>query len=203
MDDLSINDNYAEQYKGLKKIIYEELLPYFSMVDQLSEDFNSDADEISKKNPLFIYINNSLWSSVFITFSKLLDGNRSKRNIIHFVDFCEKHINEILLLNGNTLSQEIINKHKNLIQQNQNAIKNICARRDKYFAHNDPAYFLDSEKIEDDFPITKNELIEVFNCFVTILSDHQELNEGSRTIVWELPYKQAMYNLLHNSLEKQ
>jgi hypothetical protein len=74
------------------------------------------------------------------------------------------------------------------------------ARRDKFFAHLDKKYFLKPEKVEVDYPLASAEVIELANCMIKIIFDHQEGLGGPQNFHLAEFYTISVDNMVRNLL---
>jgi len=151
--------------------VAEDLVPKMAMFDHIGKKIKNEYKLVEQTEPLLFYIYNSIEVDVFLTLAKLLDGNRSDKNILKFISFCESNRKKITWKSG-IMPHSVIEEHKRLIKEFENTISIIKIRRDKYLAHSDKEYFLDSKKLNKDYPIRNLEMIEIIKCFQKILGDH-------------------------------
>lgn len=69
----------------------------------------------------------------------------------------------------------LVDAHLNNINEFKDLINNLYSLRDKNFAHSDKQYFDDPNKIDIDFPVSWDELNELFDCIANILREHYSL----------------------------
>lgn len=70
---------------------------------------------------------------------------------------------------------DLVDTHLSYINAFEELIENLHSLRDKNFAHSDKQYFDDPDKINLDFPVSWNELTELFDCVANILREHHSL----------------------------
>lgn len=152
-----------------------------AMFDHIGKKIDNEYDLITQTEPLIFYIYSSIQVDIFLTLAKLLDGRRSDKNILKFINFSEANRTKITW-NSGVIPHDIILKHKKLIEKFKTTIDIINIRRDKYLAHSDKEYFLDRNKLDQDYPIGRDETIEIIKCFQQILSDHTMGLNNSATL---------------------
>lgn len=189
-----IQENYEESLKGYVNIVSMNLVPKMAMFDQLSISLESGCPQIEKQ-PLIFYLFDSIQIDVFLILAKLVDGTRSDKNILRFIDFCESN-RKVITWKSGQITQDLITNHRNKISNVQNTIEKIKKRRDKYIAHLDKDYFLDINKLNEDFPIDREEMKDLTRCFQQILADHCQGLEGIIPVSIDGFFNIAMDNLL-------
>jgi hypothetical protein len=70
---------------------------------------------------------------------------------------------------------ELVDIHLNNVNEFKDLICNLHNLRDKNFAHSDKQYFDNPDKIDLDFPVSWDELNELFDCVTNILREHYSL----------------------------
>ena len=168
---MTIQDQYEEQLRGYSGMITSDLVPKMGILDGMFKRLSDDNQALAKDEPILGFLFNAVKLDVFLSIAKLLDGKRSDRNVQRFIAFCETHRTKIQWKSGE-IPLKIIRRHQSLLSANETVIKKFTARRDKYLAHTDKEYFLDAEKLEADFPLTRTEIVGLIQCFQTIICDH-------------------------------
>ncbi|MFY0729959.1 hypothetical protein [Pseudomonas sp. NFX15] len=177
---MDVQQTYENLLKQFQHIIFEDLTPKLSLFDVLDTRIQNDQETFFDKVHIFGYFWQSLETDVFLILAKLLDGKRSDRNIIRFIDFCESNRTKIHWLEG-VIPIESIIRHKQHLADHRETINKITIRRDKFFAHSDKIYFLDRDKLDQDYPVRTSDLMDLTRCFQRIITDHSlGLNRSGR-----------------------
>lgn len=180
-------NQYEEMLRGFSYIVAAELVPALAIYDRLNRALIVDHDDLIEAEPLLHYLHKSLELDVFLTFSKLLDGHRSERNIIKFVNFCDANQKKIVLGNASATTnqstmKELVVKHQKMLAERQDTIVRLTSRRDKYLAHSDKKYFLNLTKLDEDFPVSTKDLVDLVQCFQKIVNDHSMALESKAAL---------------------
>ena len=110
-----------------------------------------------------------------MSISKLIESEkRGGRTFSKFLSFIEGSLGQIREVYP-SINHELIKKQRDLLESIENGIINILTQRDKYFAHADNTYFLDSDKIITDFPNTYNELVKIVQTLQNIICVHSQI----------------------------
>jgi hypothetical protein len=187
---MEIIDIFNEQFDGFTHIVFGEIHPKIGIYNALLNN-----REIIENDPALVLIVNALEIDIKITLAKLLDGNRSERNIIKFINFCETNSKHIPW-KGETSLVNMVKKHKELLDANEDSINRLCKQRDKYFAHYDKKYFQNKDKLEEDFIMPFKEIIKIINIFGKIVSEINLGYKGSSPISIGDMYNAYMYNVI-------
>jgi hypothetical protein len=191
---MNIQGTYETNLSRYKDIVFNDLLPkfgvYCALIDKMTKDLS-----ILEKEPLIHLLLQSTEVDLFLILARLLDGNRSDKNIIKFNNYCERHRKDIFW-KDKCLSNVVISKHNKMIQDNVSTIQTIANRRDKFLAHSDKEYFLEPHKINEDFPIDINSHKKLIQCFVNILNDHSDGLNGIKSMAVNDVFYASTYNLI-------
>lgn len=194
---MDVQDTYESLLKGYQQIVFDDLTPKLALYHSLYKKYEENNELFLDKAGIFAYIIQSLEVDTLLLMAKLLDGKRSDRNILKFIAFSDSNRLAINWKNGN-IPAELITKHKELIAEKQAVINRITVRRDKFLAHSDKQYFLNRDKLDEDYPVSIDDLIGVVQCFQKILTDHSfGLMSGGR-----VSYEDFFYIAVDNLLNK-
>lgn len=194
---------YEEMLHGFSHIVAAELVPALAIYDTINRALTEDGDRLTRAEPLLHYLHKSLELDVFLTFSKLLDGHRSERNIIKFINFCDANHRKINWQKASTSSKqptmmELVIEHRLMLVKRHGIINKLKSRRDKYLAHSDKEYFLNLSKLDEDFPVSTKDLVDLAQCFQRIVNDHTWALESKSAI----SIHEFVYAATENFLEK-
>lgn len=194
---MDVQETYESLLKGYQQIVFDDLTPKLALYHSLCKKYEENNEAFLDKAGILVYAIQSLEVDTLLLMAKLLDGNRSDRNIIKFINFSDSNRLAIKWKTGN-IPAELTTKHKELITEQQEIIKRITVRRDKFLAHSDKQYFLNRDKLDEDYPVSIDELIGVVQCFQKILTDHSfGLMSGGR-----VSYEDFFYIAVDNLLNK-
>ena len=129
---------------------------------------------------LFTSIAEALHVDIILSLAKLFE-ERSGRNIPRFLNYVEANYTHIDWARQRITHDEITAQRK-LIEPHTQAIQSIKGQRDKYFAHHDKEYFTDSSGLNDDFPLTKDAIINLVRLLQKILGEHSFALNGSMRV---------------------
>ena len=68
---------------------------------------------------------------------------------------------------------DVLSKQFEALQEHKSTISSIKGRRDKFFAHMDEKYLHDPEKIYDDFPLEREDVIMLARTLLYIVHEHE------------------------------
>jgi hypothetical protein len=194
---MDVQEMYESLLKGYQQIVFDDLAPKLALYHSLYKKYEENNEVFLDKAGIFAYVIQSLEVDTLLLMAKLLDGKRSDRNILKFIAFSDSNRLAINWKNGN-IPAELITKHKELIAEKQAVINRITVRRDKFLAHSDKQYFLNRDKLDEDYPVSIDDLIGVVQCFQRILTDHSfGLMSGGRA-----SYEGFFYIAVDNLLNK-
>ena len=151
---ISINNNF---------LLYKHLLK--KREDRL--------DAIHYANAFFSMIGEALFTDVIISLSRLYEKNyrKSYGNLYNYLDFIDTNSNlftvdekirrveniggleEYIKENFPSSINELIENHRNMLNDMESKIDSLMTWRDKYYAHNDGKYFFESEKLYKEVPL--------------------------------------------------
>lgn len=194
---MDVQEMYESLLNGFQQIVFDDLVPKLALYHSLNKKYQENNDVFIDKAGIFAYVIQSLEVDTLLIMAELLDGKRSDRNIIKFIDFSESNRLTIKWKDG-SIPTEQIKKQRELIAENQATIERITVRRDKFLAHSDKKYYLNREKLDEDYPVSIEDLINLTRCFQKILSEHSfGLKNGGR-----VSYEDFFYIAVDNLLNK-
>ena len=88
---MDVQETYESLLKGYQQIVFDDLTPKLALYHSLYKNYEENNEVFLDKAGIFAYITHSLEVDTLLLMAKLLDGKRSDRNIIKFIDFLEKH----------------------------------------------------------------------------------------------------------------
>ena len=130
------------------------LKKYFSLYKLIKINYK----KTNKYSYVFCTILSSLEKTFFVELAKLLD-DREQRSLQSLIKISKKEIN-------NFKSNDEINKSIEKLEsilKNEELREKLKKYRDKYIAHNDKEYFINSQKIFKEYPIKNNVFEKVIN----------------------------------------
>ncbi len=160
---------YENFIKGLLKFI-NKLDNKAALFIHLHRKLYNNFDDVQLAPVLFVPIMESLYVDLVISLAKLYEQG-STRNLNKFLNFVESNQHKIRW-NGEGISQQKLSEHKQLLESEKSAISHVLAQRNKYFAHHDCKYFTDSEKINDDYPVTIDDFRRLIEVAWKIINEH-------------------------------
>ena len=191
---MNVQEDYETNLSRYEEIVFNDLVPKFGIYCTLKNKLTM-VPSLLEKEPLLAFLLQSTEVDLFLLLAKLLDGNRSDKNILKFNNYCERNRKNIFW-KGKCLSNEMISRHKDMIQDNLSTIQTITIRRDKFLAHSDKTYFLEPHKVNDDFPIEIENNEKLIQCFVNILNEHSNGLKGTAKMAVNDVFNASTYNLI-------
>lgn len=174
-------DFYKSSLSRYKEIVSTVLVPKVALYDFFSRKLSVEEGAILQKAPLLFYMVEALYLDIVLTFTKLLDGKRSERNLLRFIDYCESNRTKIQW-KDKPLPLDVLRVNRAELRKHENTIENLKIHRDKYFAHSDKDYFLEPEKLNSDFPVSRENIIELLRSIQRLLSAHSHGLNGTGSI---------------------
>lgn len=173
---LEAQARYETDLHRLSEILSTALVPKLAMLQVLQRRMVSPTS--NDEYPLLPWIVEALQIDVVLTLTKLLDDSRSDRNVQCFLKFAEGNRSDIKWKDG-ALSHATLVGHVAALREHESAARMLRAHRDKYFAHSDKEYFLEPTKLDDDFPVTLDEVVGLVRAMQRIIGEHLHgLGEG-------------------------
>jgi hypothetical protein len=193
---MSEQDKYEQYLQGfanyLNKVANKAAV--FSYLDQ-----RPVGDEIELAPVLFLPIMESLLMDSVISLAKLYEPKDSM-NLNRFLNFVESNLGRIVW-QGKPVTRQQIEGQRQLIASQENAKANVLAQRNKYYAHHDPAFFTDSEKLHEHYPVTLPDVIQLIRTAHTIIGDHSFALHSSRPFTLHEFYVIGLDNMFHQLRE--
>lgn len=140
-------------------------------------DRENDQDIPEKIPLLFTSIAESLHVDIVLSLAKLFE-DRSDRSLPRFLNYVEANGKHLEWARQGITQSDLIRQRK-LIESHAQTIRNVKAQRDKYFAHHDKDYFNNSNGLNDDFPLTRDAIIDLVRLPQKILGEHSFAVSGS------------------------
>jgi hypothetical protein len=185
---------YKEYLDKFSNIITDELTPKQGMYDMMFERLSSDSHKLADNEPILVQFFLALQTDIMITLAKLCDI-KSGMSIPKFLEYSKKNVIDIKIKKSVNLL-DIINSNKLLLAKYNDKILNLREQRNKYFAHYTPDYFVDNSGLEKDFPLSHDDIIDLLNCTIEIISQHYEAFYGCVRISYGDLYSASMYNFI-------
>lgn len=124
--------------------------------------------EIVNNTPTFFRIhNNSIQRDLVIVLAKTFDPG-SRRSVLKLIDWIKENNNN-LEYKGQPLTDEDIESFLQNVSGIEHILSKIKTQRDKFIAHDDPIYFDEPYRINEDAPINLDELERVLDVLREIL----------------------------------
>ncbi|MBN8569346.1 MAG: hypothetical protein J0M18_06920 [Ignavibacteria bacterium] len=187
----SESENEKEYLEFFKKLL-DQLIYVNNIFEIYKHIQNKRVDKLSELNfaPTFFgLVLESLFSDTIVTLCKIYkNGKNDEYNIHTFLELIEKNVIlfswekrfsrstfkeqdiEYYKKLHNRVDLDIISKHREQIKQKHKSVESLFFWRDKHFAHNDKKYFLSSDLIAKDSPITYGEIKELIELVQDIMN---------------------------------
>lgn len=124
--------------------------------------------EIVNNTPTFFRIhNNSIQRDLVIVLAKTFDPS-SRRSIFKLIDWIKENKSN-LKYKGQPITDENIESYLQKIKSVKHILNKIKTQRDKFIAHDDPIYFDEPYRINEDAPINLDEFNSVLKVLRKIL----------------------------------
>lgn len=168
----NIQDNYT-------------LHKYLKEKTSIPEDLNA----LNKAPAFFTIATHSFQYTVIMGLAKLFEPPRGgAKNLSKFLNFLEVNHSYIFsndpqemkrLERTTPIDASTVSSHKKTLEEMQLLIKHLITWRDKLFAHNDPAYFVDRSRLVTDYPITYGEIERLIGFAIEVLNTYNVGFSGS------------------------
>lgn len=141
---------------------------YCKMIE-LSETQTKLMNDISPG--FFTLVFNAMISDIFINLTKLIDHKEESVGTIYTLILDSYH-SKSLFSNKHNISYKIKSNHQSELRKLGKTLSKVQYVRNKRFAHLDPRYQLDRDKIIEDKSITFNDLKEVFDVLHNVINHY-------------------------------
>jgi len=190
-----MSDDYFKKYRKHLSDEVIKLSGFISIYRTLNEKKNDRLDAMNFAPAFFGNVITSLYTSIVLWTSKLFDP-KSERGFVDLMNFAESNIglfskSKFMTRNSvkkdywlfktggwKALSVQEIQAHRTEIA-NCEALNNIHHQRDKFHAHFDKEYFFNRGKMNEDAPVTWNNLEEIRALMDKILNRYSSAFDGS------------------------
>lgn len=146
------------------------LIPKLAIYSSFVEKRKDYGESLWKIEPLLPYLLKSLELDLHMALAKFFDDD--SYNVRKFLDFCLSCRKDIFWVSGNPPS-ELLFAQKKKLSEHGDTINSIIKRRNKFFAHSDKIYTAHPDRIYNDFPLKEAEVIDLTNCLVSIVHQHE------------------------------
>ncbi len=130
-------------------------------------------------NRFFGYLERSVNDVIVIGLGKLMADNNDEMSIVKYLNKTEQELRKCL---SKELKEEIEARHNEVRELREKS--NVLSRRNKTAAHNAPKYFHNSELVNDDFPISTDQIDKTIEKFKEILDWHRKVVLKANTYEW-------------------
>lgn len=195
---MSEQDKYEQYLRGFTNYLNKvaNKVAVFSYLDQ-----KPFGDEVELAPVLFHPIMESLLMDSVISLAKLYEPKDSM-NLNTFLNFVESNLGRLIWQQA-PITRGQIESQRQLIVSQKNAKANVLSQRNRYYAHHDAAFFTDSDKLHERYPVTISDVIQLIRTAQTIIGDHTfALNSARPTTLHEF-YVVGLDNMFHQLREYQ
>lgn len=192
-----MNKSEAEKhFEEYREFLVEELgrlASYVRLYRRLHERRANRLNEMNIAPAFFLTTIDALFSAIVLWVDKLF-GERSERGLVNLLNFIEQHrdvfhIKELqrrknypnnhwMLKNRAPVTIESIQADRKRIVEFR-PLASFKLRRDKYHAHFDKKYFFDRAKLQEDAPLTWEDLEQVVRLGKEILNAYSADYDGN------------------------
>lgn len=169
--DIQTLTDYENYVHSLEHIVFNHVGIKLAIFKGFHESLSSDKEKVTIAFPVLFVLFDSLQVDCVMTISKLIEGERGKKSIQRFLGFVDSNKKKIRKKYSG-LTDDLVEKNLQQLEEVKINIQNILTQRDKYFAHADPEYFLEPNKLGDDFPDTYEDLVDILNSLQSIVNSH-------------------------------
>lgn len=138
---------------------------------KLCEQGQEDPSVLNHAPRFFRRVFEGLESNIIISLSKLFEAGRSDRNLLKLIRYVKHHRGSIQW-GYKSVSLSEIEKHEKLITDQRDVIDHVINRRDKFHAHHDKEYFLEADKLLEDFPLDVKAIESLIDIAKSIVRDY-------------------------------
>jgi len=165
-------------YGGKSTGLYNKLEIYSTLFEQ----HNKFDEGLCGVEPLLEHFLESIEVDLHLSLAKLLEPTkRSGYSIFAFLEFCKNNC-KIISWSSGTMTEDFVHEQLSRLQNLNGTINKIIGRRDSFFAHLDKKYCLKQNAISEDFPLEQSKVIELTNCVITIIQQHQWCLKGRANV---------------------
>lgn len=164
---MSAQQQYEAWLKGLTKYL-DKLANKVALFTYLKQQPVGDEHELAPV--IFLPVIESLLVDSIISVAKLYESS-SDRNLNKFLTFVENNRRN-LFWRGEPITQQQINNQRQLITSKEKVIANVLAQRNKYFAHHDKEFFVESDNLGDSYPLSIDDVESLIRTAQEINNAH-------------------------------
>jgi hypothetical protein len=170
---------YQQYLDRMQKLISMEIVPKTAIFDYFTKHLYERDEDPHSVEPLLWYIQSGLYSDLTFSIYRLFDKN-GDRNIYHFTHYAQQHKNTIPWKTPLVASD--FARHEKLLADIFPKIENLRKRRNKFFAHYSKKFFYEPDKINEEFPFSNTDAMELVRVLQKIISDHTMALNNSAAI---------------------
>lgn len=142
-------------------------------IEDLKEESNKNLDKSSNLTSQAHY------DSCLLHLFRLVDIHPDSRGIMKFLKFIENHL-RIFKFSTPEEVKKSVEEDRDVFRNSGNVIKNIIGLRDKYYAHLDRKYFFERRKVLIDFPVSQEQLENLYININKILQRYFSYYYGNK-----------------------
>lgn len=197
-----IQSNYEKRLQNYAVLIHGNapsgLVAKLATYSSLLKQHARHGDRLWEIEPLLGPLVQSVEVDLHLATAKLLEKpQRSERSLFSFLTFCLMNRTNIPWKSGSP-PVDVLQRQLEELEGHRPTITTIMGRRDKFFAHLDKRYFDDPNKVFSDFPLDDTAVIDLINCVVRIVSEHQASLNGTVNFHLAEFYEIAVDNMVRN-----
>ena len=91
--------------------------------------------------------------------------------LVNLFDFAFSR--QIIWSSGHSPGEKLLNEQEIALAAQEECIKSIVGRRNKFFAHRDNEYFDQPDQVFSDYPLSEDDVVSLANVLISIVSKHE------------------------------
>ena len=144
---------------------------------QIKEQRKEDDMVLSRAPSFFPVVHRALKTQVIVSLTKIYEVGRSDRNLMKLVNFIRSKRTSIEW-ECDEVSHDQVEEHKALLVEQKDVVSKIINRRDSFDAHFDKDYFVNAAKLNEDYPLSFEEIESLIDTAKRIVGYYYEALEG-------------------------
>jgi hypothetical protein len=191
---ISAKEEEFVKYRDFLQYEVSRLGSYLALYQKLYERRTDRLKEMNIAPAFFQVVWGALFAAIILWVDKLCD-EKSERGVFDFLRFIEKNMDlftieelrrritedhepdETWMRNQDPITLETINEDRTQIRSLE-CLQSFAARRDKFYAHFDREYFFDRERLDNEAPLTWEELKQPFGLVSEIVNRYSIAFDG-------------------------
>ncbi len=173
---------YTRYLERLRAILYHEVVPKMAVFDYFTNHIYARDKDPDAVEPLMWFIQSALYSDITFSLFRLID-TESGRNIADFLTHAADNLSTIPWKNPMSLAE--IEEQRGSLGALKQQLKNLKARRNKFFGHCDSEFFYEPDKLDAVFPFSTEDAKTLIRTLQKIIAAHMWALNGTLPISFD------------------